>query len=256
VFRGHALSPRFTGEEHALQRHELIGGFSQAALEKALILLIGAGGLNGEVALGLIKKGAAAMTICEPDKVEMSNLNRQPFTRKQLGQPKAYALGHNLAEMAVTPTEITAIPLAVQQAVELGLLQRPTVAICGVDNDETRVFSHRWARSLKIPIITMAVTYNADFGYCFVSEPGKEDSPCFGCLYPEAIEQRTKAPCVVGSSIDILKVMAGLTLYAIDSLLMDRPRFWNYKEVSLDGGREERQLVVLRRAECPVCNVG
>ena len=62
-------------------------------------------------------------------------------------------------------------------------------------------------------------------------------------------QERLPVPWV--PSIDILKVVAGLALYAVDSLLMDRPRAWNYKEVSLDGDRVERQMMLAQSADCP-----
>ena len=77
--------------------------------------------------------------------------------------------------------------------------------------------------------------------------------PASVVLTPVHSDAPRTTPCVVGSAIDILKVVGGLALYAVDSLLMDRPRAWNYKEVSLDGDRVEHQMVLAQSADCPLC---
>lgn len=230
-----------------------MGGFSQEALTRASVLLIGAGGLNGQVADGLARKGIGRLVICDGDDVELSNLNRTPFTATQVGQPKPYALAEYLVSVAVAETEILAIPWTFQGAVAVGLDLPCDVAICGGDNDEVRVASARWARARGVPLIILAVTYNADFGYCFVQESTNPSAACYGCLDPAAVAGTRTAPCVVGSAIDVLKAVAGPALYAVDSLLMDRPRAWTYKEISLDGTRPERQLVLPRAPRCPLC---
>lgn len=50
-------------------------------------------------------------------------------------------------------------------------------------------------------------------------------------------------------------IAAGIALYAIDSLLMPRPRPWNYKEVFLDEGGDGSRTIGARR-ECPLCGPG
>ncbi len=76
-------------------------------------------------------------------------------------------------------------------------------------------------------------------------------APCFLCLYPDAGEDRRVHGCA-GASIEILKVMAGIALYAVDSLLMPRPRPWNYKEVFLDGSGDGAR-VIAARPNCRLC---
>src|SRR5437870_1940875 len=84
VYHGHGLTPRLVGEAGPLDRHRYLGGFNQAALDQAEVLLVGAGGINGQMAEGLARKGTGSIVVCEPDEVQMSNLHRQPFTRRQI----------------------------------------------------------------------------------------------------------------------------------------------------------------------------
>jgi len=79
--------------------------------------------------------------------------------------------------------------------------------------------------------------------------------PCFLCLFLDAAEDRRVHGCA-GASIEILKVVAGIALYAVDSLLMPRP--WNYKALFLDRGQDGHRTIH-QRPRCSLCgahNVG
>ena len=64
-----------------------------AGVAASHFFLVGAGGLGGPVALALAAAGAKSLTLCDPDVVELSNLQRQvQFTTKDIGRPKVAAL--------------------------------------------------------------------------------------------------------------------------------------------------------------------
>jgi adenylyltransferase/sulfurtransferase len=253
VYTTKPLRPRFAGELDPLARQRLLGGFSQEALEHASVMLIGAGGINGQIADGLVRKAVGMLWLLDGDSVAMSDLNRQPFTRSHLGQVKVNALAEVVAQQAVGATEIRVLPEMFTEDLPARIGIECDAVVCGVDNETARVAAARWAAGTRKPLITMAVNYNADFGYCFVQEPG---GACYLCLKPGAATDIRRTPCAVGSSIDILKGVGALGLYALDSLFMDRPRAWNYKELSLDGGRNERQEFVAPSPGCAVCRRG
>jgi molybdopterin/thiamine biosynthesis adenylyltransferase len=124
------------------------------------------------------------------------------------------------------------------------------VVVVGVDNNPTRVCAARYFRTCGVPVIFTAVSKTANNGYVFVQEP---NGPCFGCLFPDALNDESY-PCPGTPAIkDILKVVAGLVLYALDSVLMARPRQWNYKDIVLDGSIPGNDWRIAARAECPIC---
>src|SRR5579875_3288060 len=87
----------FTEEEiQRYSRHILlpeIGGSGQAALRRARVLIIGAGGLGSPLALYLAAAGIGTLGIVDDDRVELSNLQRQvAHTTARLGQPKTASL--------------------------------------------------------------------------------------------------------------------------------------------------------------------
>lgn len=124
--------------------------------------------------------------------MEASNLNRQRFYSKDIGQNKVYALAENLLPECVQTKEITAFPLLlVEEALDSGIELRCDVAICGVDNNPACVAASRYLRSLNIPVIFTTVSADADHGYvCSFKKPHR---PMLGCLFPDAVDSRTYA---------------------------------------------------------------
>jgi high-affinity Fe2+/Pb2+ permease len=41
----------------------------------------------------------------------------------------------------------------------------------------------------------------------------------------------------------LLLAVAGIVVYAVDTLIMNRPRAWNFKEVFLDSGRDGHRVI-------------
>ncbi len=243
------LLPTVDGEDPVHDRQERVPGFVHRKLNSARVELIGAGGLGGEVGEGLVRKGVGILDIFDPDRVQLSNLNRQRFRKEDLYQNKALALARNLVAEATDSTLIAGHALSFDQAVQ-GITLSGDVVVCGVDNNATRlnVSKHFYLTS---PVVFLGVDELADHGYVFVQEPR---GPCFACLFPHALGDSQRQVCAkVGAVKDILKVVAGIALYAIDSLLMARKRAWNFKEVTLAGFAPDASTSIERRAGCQAC---
>jgi adenylyltransferase/sulfurtransferase len=245
------LEPSFDGEDGVHARDALVQGSVQASREKASLLLVGAGGLCGPVARGLARKGFGRVTVLDDDVVELSNLNRQFFFHEDLYRNKALALAKNVAREATSASVIVGRALSFEQAAARQPLDADVV-VCGVDNDATRVNVARHFLSSR-PVVFTAVDAQADHGYVFVQEPGKA---CIACALPGVIGAPAGDRCTkAGAVLDILEVMAGLSLYAIDSLLMPRPRSWNYRQMRLSGFGPDAAKVIERRPDCVLCGV-
>jgi molybdopterin/thiamine biosynthesis adenylyltransferase len=102
----------------------------------------------------------------------------------------------------------------------------------------------------KIPLVMGAISRDGIQMYCAVQEPEKA---CFGCIRPNEINDHSY-PCNLPGIIDINQVVAGFMVYALDTILMNRNREWNLKMVFLDGSVPETSKIILRNADCQLCN--
>ena len=90
----------------AEDRQKKIPGFDQEVFSKGHVLCVGAGGIVSMIAPTLVRKGIGRITFLDDDIVEESNLNRQRFYIKDVGQNKAVALAANLVPECIVETEI------------------------------------------------------------------------------------------------------------------------------------------------------
>jgi molybdopterin-synthase adenylyltransferase len=238
------------GQESVSDRQERVPGFCQEALSTAKVYLVGGGGVGTEVGEGLVRKGVGELIILDPDVVEPSNLSRQLFYAADIGKNKALCLAKNLSREGFFDTRITGYALRFEEADEQGIDLTGSVAIVGVDNTQGRIAASAYYHSHNMPVIFTAVDEAANHGYVFVQEPGKA---CFACLFPNSLDDKT-FPCPGTPAVkDILKVVGGMVIYALDSLLMKRPRCWNFKSVYLDGSIPGSDWQVERRDDCKLC---
>jgi molybdopterin/thiamine biosynthesis adenylyltransferase len=231
----------------AEDRQRKIAGFEQEIFFKSSVLCIGAGGLISHIAPTLARKGIGRITLLDDDIVEASNLNRQRFYIKDIGKNKALALAENLERECIAATEIRGLTFRLEEAIACGIDLSCDIAICGVDNNPARVAASRYFHAKGIPVIFAAVSRDADHGYVFVQE---RDGPCIGCLYPDMIND-DRYPCPGTPAVaDILQAVGALAVYAIDTILMKRPRKWNYRRVSLSDGANDGASLIGPRPDC------
>jgi molybdopterin/thiamine biosynthesis adenylyltransferase len=213
------------------------------------VLCVGAGGLISYIAPPLVRKSVGGITLLDDDVVETSNLNRQRFYTKDVGRNKALALAENLLPECIAQTEIRGIPFRLQEAIARELDMSCDVAICGVDNNPARIAASQCFRAKGIPVIFTAVSLSGDYGYVFVQD---KTGPCIACMFPDMIND-DRYPCPGTPAIaDILQAVGSLTVYAVDTLLMNRPRTWNYRRVSLSDCTLDGGSVIPARTGCPL----
>ena len=175
-------------EKDVFQRQTKIPGFSQENIGSAVITLIGAGGLGGEIGEGLIRKGTGKIRIFDSDTVAVSNLNRQMFFEKDIFKNKAVSLAENLSYQGFGRSILIGYPYAFEDAVSLKIDMHCSLAIVGVDNDACRVATSSYFLKTKTPVVFTGVSNDGNAGYVFVQE-SKQDKPCFGCLNPLAVKK-------------------------------------------------------------------
>lgn len=217
------------GDTPVTDRQTRVRGFDQERFSEATVLLVGAGGLGGEIGEGLARKGVGELVICDEDIVEPSNLSRQRFFEDDVGRNKAIALAENLCYEAPLPTTFEAHPRHFEDALATTLDIDPDIVVCAPDNDAARIAVADHYRE-TCPVVLTGLDQQANGGYVFIQSP---EGPCFHCFRPDAGGSGSCGPNPAVK--DPGKVVGGFVLYAIDSALLDRYRAWDVYEFFLSG---------------------
>jgi len=182
--------PLSESEIERYQRQLLVDGWDQERLKSARVLVVGVGGLGGISATYLAAVGVGHLRICDSDRVELSNLNRQIlFTAEDIGQPKAALVAKRLsAQNPEIKIETISDNLTETNASELA--SGCDLIIDGLDNHSDRLKLNNASFDLNIPFIYGAI--NEWLGQVSFFNPPK--TACLACLRPEELQDPKPTP--------------------------------------------------------------
>lgn len=160
-----------------------IGIEGQQNLLDARALIIGMGGLGSPAALYLAASGVGSLTLCDHDKVDFSNLQRQIIHRTStVGKYKVTSAQQALHD--INPeVECIAKPLRADAAQLRDLVAQVDVVLDCSDNFTTRYAVNRTCLDQKKPLVSgAAIQFD---GQVSVFDFRNPDAPCYNCLFPE-----------------------------------------------------------------------
>ena len=115
--------------------------------------IAGAGGLGSNCAMHLVRAGLRNFTIADFDVVNESNLNRQFFFRRQLGEKKVAALRENL--LAIDPEiSVNAVDARVDAGNIAALFGDCDLLVEAFDDVESKMVFIAEALKLAKPVVT------------------------------------------------------------------------------------------------------
>lgn len=167
-------------------RHIMLPQIEYAGQEKLTqshVLIVGAGGLGAPVAMYLAAAGVGALTICDFDQVDLTNLQRQIIhTTAALGQNKA--LSAQTTIMALNPeVKVHAETTRLNDEALAGRVLAADVVIDCSDNFATRYLLNQLCFEHKTPLVSgAAIRFE---GQLSVFDFRHAESPCYHCLYPD-----------------------------------------------------------------------
>ena len=193
------------------------------------------------------------MTLADPDKVDLTNLQRQILYRTDsVGAPKVEAARAALS--ALNP-DVNIFPL--QKRIEAGELQSlladvDVVLDCS-DNFATRHALNRACVRQRKPLVSgAAIGFDAQLT---VFDLGKSDAPCYACLFPEEGEVEEVQCSTMGvfapltGIIGAMQAMEAIKLIAgVGESLNGRLQIFDAKSA------EWRSVKVSRDPACGVCS--
>ncbi|OWQ98289.1 HesA/MoeB/ThiF family protein [Sphingopyxis witflariensis] len=156
------------------------GGVGQAKLKAAHVAVIGAGGIGCPAITYLAAAGIGKLTIIDDDRIELSNLHRQPlFTDADIAAPKA-EIAAAVAQRINPHVDAVAVVERLGDANAEALLAGTNLILDGCDNFGTRLTVNRTSVALHIPLLSAAI--GAFDGQVALYEGWRADRPCYACL--------------------------------------------------------------------------
>jgi molybdopterin-synthase adenylyltransferase len=244
--------PMLDGDEiERYARHLMlreVGGPGQAALKRARVLVIGAGGLGAPALLYLAAAGVGTLGVVDDDDVSLSNLQRQVIhATADIGRAKvesaAEAMGRLNPHVRV---EGHAVRLTAANA--LDLVSGYDLVADGSDNFATRYLVSDACFLAKRPLVTAAVgVFDATLTTIRAHERDRDGrpNPTYRCLFPEPPPAGTVPACaeagilgaltgVVGSlmALEVIREIVGFGDGLVGRLLMIDARAMRFETLT------------------------
>jgi adenylyltransferase/sulfurtransferase len=187
-----------------------VGGPGQAALGRARVLVIGAGGLGAPVLLYLAAAGVGLLGVIDDDTVALSNLQRQVIHgTPDVGMPKVDSAATAIRRLNPNVTVAThAERLTAANA--LSVVSDYDLVADGSDNFATRYLVSDACFFAGKPLVTAAVgTFDGTLTTLRPHERGEDGkpNPSYRCLFPEPPPPGTVPAC---SEAGILGALPGI----------------------------------------------
>jgi len=159
-----------------------IGGVGQLRLKSAQVAVVGAGGIGAGAIPALAGAGIGHLTIIDDDKVELSNLQRQPlFSTDDIGQSKA-GLAEQFIKGRNQNIEVRTVAERIDADNAGHLLSGYDLILDGTDNFATRLVVSDAAVQLGIQLISAAAQQFQGQVALF------RGRPCYRCFVGDAFD--------------------------------------------------------------------
>ena len=194
-----------------------VGGPGQAALGRARVLVIGAGGLGAPVLLYLAAAGVGTLGVIDDDTVALSNLQRQVIHgTPDVGRAKVESAAAAIARLN-PHVKVVAHAERLTAANALALIRNYDIVADGSDNFATRYLVSDACYFAKKPLVTAAVgTFDGTLTTIRAHERGQDGkpNPTYRCLFPEPPPPGTVPACaeagILGALTGVLGSMMAL----------------------------------------------
>jgi adenylyltransferase/sulfurtransferase len=225
-----------------------VGGPGQAALKRARVLVIGAGGLGAPVLLYLAAAGVGTLGIIDDDAVALSNLQRQVIHgTPEIGEPKVESAAAAIARLNPhVAVETHAARLTANNA--LALVGKYDLVADGSDNFATRYLVSDACYLARRPLVTAAVgTFDGTLTTIRAHEraAGGAPNPTYRCLFPEPPPAGSVPACaeagilgaltgVLGSmmALEVIREIVGFGEGLVGRLMMVDARSMRFETLS------------------------
>ena len=228
-----------------------VGGKGQKRLLDGRVLIIGAGGLGSPAALYLAAAGVGTIGIADPDRVELSNLQRQIIHHtNDLGSLKVQSARDKI--VAINPdVTVNCYEVRIDATTIAGVISDYDFVIDGTDNFAAKFLINDACVMGGKPYSHGGILQF--IGQTMTVKPG--ESACYRCLFPTPPPPGSIPTCAEAGVIGVLPGVIGTLqateaikhLLGVGELLCDRMLIYDALESDFS------KVTVARNPDCPVC---
>ena len=204
-----------------------IGIVGQKKLHNATVALVGMGGLGCPVSQSLIASGIGKLIIIDGDKVELSNLHRQPlYGVEDIGRLKVQVAKKKLMQLNESAI-VEPIEEFLDENNGINFLSDAAIIIDATDNIQTRQLIDRLSKKLEVPMVYGGL-YRYEGQVAVLNANG---SPGYVDLFPEPTSSGDACadagvlgmlPGIIGNiqALEVVKFIVGAKPNLIGKLLI------------------------------------
>ena len=252
----HHHGPDFKEEEYYSRQLCLpdFGAPAQEKLRAAKVLVVGAGGLGCPALSSLAGAGVGQITICDGDRLDVSNLHRQTlFSHEDVGQYKAVLATQRLA--ALNPLiKITSMTDRFDENNAAELIAEHDVVLDCTDNFATKFRLHDACfKGHKVLVQASIYQYEGQLQVFDFRE--QTSAGCLRCAWPEIPPDDCVNSCVEAGVVGAVPAVLG-SLQAMETIkvITDRSSPATSATVLVDLLTLDNTTIKRPRlADCPLC---
>lgn len=224
----------------------------QEKLNRSHVLIVGAGGLGSPAAMYLAASGVGRLTVCDNDRVDLTNLQRQIIHGTDaIGMTKARSAQQTLSR--INPEiEVIAVEKRVAGEALNELITGVNAVVDASDNFDTRHRINRACIAHQKPLISgAAIRFE---GQISVFDLRHASSPCYRCLYPVDGDQQDMPCAVMGVFSPLVGIIGCMQAAETLKILLNVGENLNGRLLLLDGLTMNWRSVRLNKdPACPAC---
>jgi molybdopterin-synthase adenylyltransferase len=208
-------------------------------------IIIGMGGLGCPASLALAQGNVRRLTLVDGDRVELSNLPRQPWYRTEdVGRPKVEVAEERL-RAAFPELGVTSVFQRAEPGMLEALVKGHDVVIDGTDSVRTKYFLSDAVARTGVPLVFGGVVQFEARAFRIV-----RGGPCLRCLFGEEPSEEDVPTCARAGVLGALAGVAGALQARLAFAPSEPP---GEAELHVVDGRGELRVRVLRVKQLPGC---
>ena len=228
-----------------------IGVEGQERLDRARLLLVGAGGLGSPAALYLAAAGVGTLGIVDADRVDLTNLQRQVLHgTSDIGRAKTDSARDRLLDLN-PHVEVVLHPERLTSSNALELLDGYDLVLDGSDNFPTRYLVNDACALLGRPYVYGSILRFEGQVSLFDAAAG----PCYRCLFADPPPPELVPSCAEAGVLGVLPGIVG-SLMALEAIkwVLGAGESLRGRMLVFDALRTRfREVPIARDPACPLC---